>query len=256
MPTYTTKAGGEVKDVDADSRTVVAHYSVFGVEDDDGDVVHEGAFEQSIKADGPQGRDRIWKMRDHDWSQRINKPNVIREDGDGLVMETKMPDTRLGNDVLEMYREVGSSMEHSVGMMLPEEGTERRKQSQGLDIFQASLVEGSVVPWGSNMHARMQQMKSDGELVQSNVVERHLSALEDLLASGVSEERKRLFEAQLSLFRKEWQALQGTADEKQRAKEKADDSVNERAQKILEKTERRLQATDTLNRLTNRLSQI
>jgi len=253
MSDFLTKAGATVKDVDADSRTVVAHYSVFGVVDDDGDVVHEGAFEQSIKKDGPDGRDRIWKMRDHDWSQRINKPDAIYEDADGLVMETKMPDTRRGNDMLEMYREIGGSMEHSVGMMLPEDGTERRKQGEGLDIYQARLLEGSVVPWGSNMHARMQEMKSDGELVESNLIERHLSALEALLESGISEERKRLFDLQLHVFRKEWEALRGITQEKEAAEEQAGDPVSERAKEIAEKAEQRLKARDTIQRLSDRL---
>jgi len=254
--TPTTKAGGTVKDVDSGSRTVVAHYSVFGVVDNDGDVVHEGAFEQAIEKDGPEGRDRIWKMRDHDWSQRLGKPDAIYEDGEGLVMETTMPDTTLANDVLAMYEQVGESMEHSVGMMLPEDGTERRKQGEGLDIYQAKLIEGSVVPWGANMYARMQEMKADSELAASNVIPRHIDALKDLLSAGITEERKELFQIQLHQLEAEWKALQQTTREKEKAEEKASDPVNERAKEIAEKATARLEATDTIDTLTERLSQL
>lgn len=256
MPRHLTKAGGTVKDVDAESRTIVAHYSVFGVVDDDGDVVHPGAFEKSIQKNGPQGQDRIWKMRDHDWTQRINKPKKITEDSDGLVMETKMPDTRLGNDVLEMYREVGDSMEHSVGMQLPEDGVEERKSNTGLDIFKARLLEGSVVPWGANHHARLQGMKSDGELAQSSVVQRHIDGLKDLLSSDLTEKRKEILHLQLHVFEQEWKALQGVAREKEKAEKSADDSVNEQAHEAVSRLTKRLSADRTIQTLTNRIQNL
>lgn len=252
-----TKAGGTVKDVDTDSRTVVAHYSVFGVVDDDGDVVHGGAFEQSIEKDGPEGRDRIWKMRDHDWAQRLGKPDTIYEDDEGLVMETTMPDTTLANDVLAMYEQVGESMEHSVGMILPEDGTERRKEGEArLDIYQAKLVEGSVVPWGSNMHARMQEMKSDGELAASEIIPRQLDTLKDLLQADITDARKEMIALHVREMEKAWEALQGTQEEKQDAEDHTGDPTDERARKIAERAAQRLSQRKTIDRLEDSLSRI
>ena len=106
--------GGHVKDVDREGRTILALVSVFGNEDADGDVITRGAYEDTIRALGPEGKDRVWHLVDHDPTKRINKPDRIEETDSGLLFETAVPETRLGDDVLALYDAVGESMEHSV----------------------------------------------------------------------------------------------------------------------------------------------
>jgi hypothetical protein len=60
---------------------VISHIvSITGIADYNGDIIHKGAFEASIKANGPQSKTKIIQcLWMNDWDEPIGKPLEMRE---------------------------------------------------------------------------------------------------------------------------------------------------------------------------------
>lgn len=149
-----------VKDVDVEKGVVTGYFSIFGNKDSDGDIVMPGAFKKSLKENGPQSeKPRILHLFQHDPIKVLAKPFTIKEDKKGLYFESKISDTSLGRDVLQLYRD-GVLTEHSIGYNIVKREVDEKEEIQKL--LELKLWEGSTVSWGANMDALVSTVKSDG----------------------------------------------------------------------------------------------
>lgn len=147
MEQFITKNAGILKDVDMDRRMIEGYYSVFDFKDSDGDVMLPGCYAKTIKENGPNGRNRIMHLYQHDPLTVLGKPMVLMEDEKGLYFRTAITDTQLGTDVLKLYRD-GVLKEHSVGINFV-----KREYDTNEDCYMVNEVkmwEGSTVTWGAN----------------------------------------------------------------------------------------------------------
>ena len=87
-----------VKDANDDDRTIKGYASVYGNLDSDNDTIHKGAFKRTIKAWGPEGKDRIKLVAQHDISRPVARITELKEDTNGLYMEAKFGTHRDGED--------------------------------------------------------------------------------------------------------------------------------------------------------------
>lgn len=139
--------GGAIVDVDTASRRVVANWSGLGNKDYDSDIIHKSAYDKTIKERGPEGKNLIYWITDHNPSVK-NIPGKVTSlsiVGHNLQAVKQASDTTLGNDVLKLYQD-GIIKQHSVGFMPVEV---ENHQDHRL-IKQIQLYEGSSVLWGAN----------------------------------------------------------------------------------------------------------
>jgi|APSaa5957512622_1039677.scaffolds.fasta_scaffold87424_2 hypothetical protein len=153
---YRKGFNGLTKDVDTAGRIVTGYFSTFNFKDSDGDIILPGAFKKTIRERGPKGSNRIYHLYQH-WTDNIlSQPHVLKEDKIGLYFESKMPNTTLANDKLELYRE-GILKEHSIGFEIMSEESDKEKKVNYIKAVR--LWEGSAVTWGANEQARLTGLK-------------------------------------------------------------------------------------------------
>ena len=154
---YNKKAvSGPPVDMAEDTRSIEVYYSAFGHVDSDGDVITPGAFTKSIKENGPQGKNRIWHLFNHSTDKPVSKPRDLVEDAFGLKAIVKMPNTTLGRDTYELYKD-GHITEHSIGFK-----TVKSQAKSGYnEINEIQLFEGSSVLWGANSNTPTVMVKSE-----------------------------------------------------------------------------------------------
>ena len=73
-PWKTKNSRAEIKSVDMDRRMVEGYYSVFDFKDSDGDVIMKGAYEKTVRENGPGGKNRIMHLYQHDPLMVLGKP--------------------------------------------------------------------------------------------------------------------------------------------------------------------------------------
>ena len=148
-----------VKDIDTKGRVVTGYYSAFGNVDSDGDVILQGAFDRTLRERGPDGKNKIMHLWQHDPWRPIGKPSVLQEDEKGLYFETYFPETTLGNDTLKLY-EAGIINEHSIGYKVLQADQSTRDGQEIQEIKEIMLWEGSSVTWGANEQTPATGIKS------------------------------------------------------------------------------------------------
>lgn len=189
---FRTKPGGKVKDVDGASRTVTGYFASFNTDDSDGDRFAPGCFAKSLN----ENKSRILHLLQHNPLMPLGRPEVLKEDETGLYFETRLANTPLANDTLQLYKD-GIYNEHSVGFEMLQssrQSSDKGKQSVGNDagagnlepvtinvITQARLWEGSTVTWGANANTPFLGLKSmeapdiiDYVLKRSELLRKHL----------------------------------------------------------------------------------
>ena len=145
----------QVKDVDAKSGIVAGYFSSFGSIDSDGDILMPGAFKRSIQDWGPDGKQRIKHLLNHNPSQPLGKISILKEDNFGLYYESKVGTHQLGKDYIKMV-ESGLIGEHSIGFKTLRE----QKGSDANEIHDVMLFEGSsLTAWGANENTPLIGMK-------------------------------------------------------------------------------------------------
>ena len=150
-----------IKDVDTSQGIVTGYLSAFGNVDDGMDMIVKGAFAESIKSWGVDGKDRIKHLWQHDTSKPIGKITLLKEDAYGLYFESKLSKTQLGQDALIQYQE-GILKEHSIGygVIQEEKKVDEKGKVTHWELQKVKLWEGSTVTWGMNEMALVNEVKS------------------------------------------------------------------------------------------------
>jgi HK97 family phage prohead protease len=190
LPWITKDTSAEIKGVDLDRRIIEGYYSVFDFKDSDGDVMLKGCYEKTIKENGPNGKNRIMHLYQHDPLQVLGKPVALMEDEKGLYFRTLIADTTLGTDVLKLYRD-GVLKEHSVGINFIQR--EYDSQDDAYLVKECKMWEGSTVTWGANE-------LSIGGMAKGNVqdqVDKYKELSKAFYSGDYTDETFRLIEAQL-----------------------------------------------------------
>jgi HK97 family phage prohead protease len=179
----------EFKDIDSKKMTVTGYFSKFGNVDSDGDVIVPGAFTKSIKENGPQGKNRIWHLFNHSTDKPVSKPKELAEDSFGLLSRVKMPNTTLGRDTYELYKD-GHITEHSIGFQ-----TIKSAAKQGYnEIQEIKLFEGSSVLWGANSNTPTVMVKSE---IKSTLIDEIAKTIKSLRNGFYTDETFGLLELKL-----------------------------------------------------------
>ena len=156
--------GCAVKDVDTVTGRITGYFSKFGNKDSDGDIIMPGAFRKTIRENGPKSaKPRILHLYMHDVYKPLAKPDVLREDKNGLYFEDTISHTTLGKDVIQLYQDKVLT-EHSIGYQVikrevddPDQDYRTRTQK----LIELKLYEGSTVSWGANMEALVETVKGE-----------------------------------------------------------------------------------------------
>jgi HK97 family phage prohead protease len=190
LPWKTKNTSASVKGVDMDRRIIEGYYSIFDFKDSDGDVMLKGCYEKTLKENGPNGKNRIMHLYQHDPLQVLGKPMTLMEDEKGLYFRTMISDTELGNDVLKLYRD-GILTEHSVGINFIQR--EYDSQEDSYLVKECKMWEGSTVTWGANEMAIGGMAKG----IQKDQVEKYKELSKAFYSGDYTDETFRLIEAQL-----------------------------------------------------------
>jgi HK97 family phage prohead protease len=143
--------------IDSESRTISGYASVFNVKDSDGDVITQGAFTKTLAENGVgSAKPRIVHLYQHNPTQLLGRPSVLREDSKGLYFETTIAKTALGDEVLELYR-TGALREHSIGFIV----VKQSKKGNYNEISEVKLWEFSSVTRAANEEAQFIGFKSE-----------------------------------------------------------------------------------------------
>ena len=111
------------------------------------------------------------------------------EDGFGLKARVKMPNTTLGNDTYELYKE-GHITEHSIGFQ-----TMKAQAKSGYnEITEIKLFEGSSVLWGANSNTPTVDVKSN---FKSEVIDEIGKTIKSLRNGKFTDETFELLELKL-----------------------------------------------------------
>ncbi len=136
----------EIQDVDFEKRTVTGYFSKFGNIDSDNDIIVSGAFARTIRENGPEGKNRIKHLKNHNPNQMIGKVVELKEDSIGLFFKSIMSTNVPGTDALIEYQEKMLT-EHSIGFIT----LQSDQTDDGITLIkEVKLFEGSAVTWGSN----------------------------------------------------------------------------------------------------------
>ena len=191
---YLTKdVSDSIKDVDTVQGIVTGYFSIFGNKDSDGDIVLPGAYRKTLKENGPNSeKPRILHLYMHDPYKPLAKPHVLKEDKTGLYFESKISDTALGKDVLQLYLDKVLT-EHSIGYQIVKREVDEREETQKL--VELKLWEGSTVSWGANMDALVSTVKTEGKDSHSwEILIKKLDALQSAVNGNYTDETARQLE--------------------------------------------------------------
>jgi uncharacterized protein len=198
---------GIVKDVDSVSRTVTGYFAKFGNIDSDNDIIRSGAAKKSIQENGPKSlKPRIKHLWQHDPTQLLSTPQVLKEDEYGIYFESKIASTTLGNDVLVLYQE-GAINEHSIGFNVIDSFN---NDDNTRVITEIRLWEGSSVTWGANSDTPFVGFKS---LESPDSYFKKLRTVKRILHSeNISDETGYLLEIWLNQMESAYKQLASSAD--------------------------------------------
>ena len=181
----------ELSDVDVKNGIVTGYFSSFGNIDSDGDMIVQGAFSKTIQERGPNGKNAIFHLLQHDIHKPLGKPVVLHEDAKGLYFESKIISTSYGEDTLKLY-EAGVYNEHSIGYRtikwekVLEQGTDRVDHYKLLELF---LYEGSTVTFGANQDTPFTGLKGQfNDDAVKQVDSRFNRIVKALKVNGLSDE--------------------------------------------------------------------
>jgi len=189
---YNTKNFSDSINVDLDSRIISGYASAFNSLDSDSDIIVKGAFSKTLKENGVDSSNpRIFHLYQHDVTQVLGRPTVLKEDDYGLYFETKIANTALGNDVLSLYKE-GVLNEHSIGFRT----IKSVNRGNYNEIQEVKLFEFSSVTFGANANTPFLGFKSRFETAES--IAEQFEKVEKMLKGDMSPETTALLSIYLN----------------------------------------------------------
>ena len=180
------------KDADVSQGLVTGYFAMFGNKDLDGDIIERGAFAKTISERGPQGKQLIKYLLDHDPKKVVAKITNLYEDEKGLYYEAKIGSHALGQDFMKMI-ESELINQHSFGFKIIKEDYDH--SSKANRIKEVMMYEGSAVQFlGANPETTFIGLKSLDDHLQyldrlekfiktSDATDETLSVLEEKLKS-------------------------------------------------------------------------
>lgn len=160
-------APASIKDVDGKQGIVSGYFAHFDSVDSDKDVIRKGAFEKTIRDNGPGSlKPRIKHLLNHDSTMPLGKLLTLKEDAKGLYYESQIGQHSLGQDFIKMI-ESGLISEHSIGFRTIKrnqlrEWSEAKENEAVFELTELKLWEGSsLTAWGANMNTPIVGMKSE-----------------------------------------------------------------------------------------------
>lgn len=200
MRDYKIKSFGEITELDLEKRIVMGYAAKFGNIDLHGDMIMPGAFTKTINERGPQGKNEIWFLHDHDTSKVNGKPQVLKEDNYGLYFEAKIVDTEAGEDTLTLYEE-GLINQHSIGFTtIKENRVEPKGGTPYYEIQEVKLFEFSSVLWAANPDTPFLGLKD----LDSNGLKERFDKLYKMLRKGnLKDETYELLEIEYNFIKSE-----------------------------------------------------
>jgi len=148
-------------DSDMKQGIVSGYFAVFGNKDLDGDVIEPGAFTKTIMERGPQGKQLIKYLLDHDKNKVVAKINNLYEDNKGLRYEAKIGMHAAGQDFQKMI-ESELINQHSFGFRTIKEQFDQEAKANL--IKEVMMYEGSAVQFlGANPETTFIDLKSEAD---------------------------------------------------------------------------------------------
>lgn len=137
--------------------------SVWGVADDQGDVIHRGAFAESIQRYEEEGRKFSVRYM-HGGNGPVGVITKIQEDDYGLYVEgiIQHEDSDRAKECYAMVQS-GAVAEMSVGIYYVEGGISYDENTGHWNVYKADLREVSLVDIGSNAETKILTIKSNGD---------------------------------------------------------------------------------------------
>lgn len=146
-------------DSDMKQGIVSGYFAMFGNKDLDGDIIEQGAFTKTIQERGPQGKQLIKYLLDHDKNKVVAKIMNLYEDGKGLRYEAKIGSHNAGQDFQKMI-ESELINQHSFGFRTIKEQFDQ--VSKANRIKEVMMYEGSAVQFlGANPETTFIDLKSE-----------------------------------------------------------------------------------------------
>jgi len=153
-----------IKDMDVKKGIVTGYAASFNTLDSDNDIIMPGAFTKTIKDQGPDSvQPRIKHLLNHNSSQPLGKPLVLKEDTTGLYYESQVGTHNLAVDFLKMV-ESGLITEHSIGYGVVKKtvvNPDADWRDQQTQLHELKLWEfSSLTAWGANQYTPLIGVKS------------------------------------------------------------------------------------------------
>jgi len=149
-------------DSDMKQGIVSGYFAVFGNKDLDGDVIEPGAFTKTIMERGPQGKQLIKYLLDHDKNKVVAKIMNLYEDEKGLRYEAKIGSHAAGQDFQKMI-ESELINQHSFGFRIIKES----KKTDANEISEVAMYEGSSIQFlGANRNTPVTGVKSESDILE------------------------------------------------------------------------------------------
>jgi HK97 family phage prohead protease len=148
-------------DSDMKQGVVSGYFAMFGNKDLDGDVIETGAFSKTVMERGPQGKQLIKYLLDHDKNKVVAKITNLYEDEKGLRYEAKIGSHNAGQDFQKMI-ESELINQHSFGFRTIKEMYD--DQAKANLIKEVMMYEGSAVQFlGANPETTFIDLKNDSD---------------------------------------------------------------------------------------------
>lgn len=225
----------EITDVDTTKKTVAGYAAVFGNKDYDDDIILPGAFTKSIRENGPQGKNKILFLWQHNPGKVLAKPSVLQEDTKGLYYEATITSgATFAEDCLKLIAN-GLVEENSIGFQTVKSVIQQPDaqdwETWYRELLELDLHEHSAVTWGANPEARMQGMKS---WTKEDLFAREAKLIKALREPGMRDETYESLEFAIKQLNTEYYNLgkRVSLDEAEAVEEKSDTS-EEQAEKSL-----------------------
>jgi HK97 family phage prohead protease len=150
---------------DTKQGVIEGYFALFNNKDLDGDIIERGAFAKTITERGPNGKQLIKYLLDHDTKKVVAKINELYEDEKGLKYVAKIGSHSAGKDFQEMI-ESELINQHSFGYKTIKQQYDTLAKANRLKELMMS--EGSAIQFlGANPDTNIISLKSFEDAIET-----------------------------------------------------------------------------------------